>query len=196
MINPILGVFGLRGGDLLLVFFGVLIFGGLLIAALAVAAYFVIRSLNKEAPVPPPVIAKEANPTVPCGKQVAEHANLAGFRFHDVSLAGADFDNVNLTNARFHNVNLSNVSVTAAQMGGAVFKHVGPPPDKDGKQERQRPVRFEEMMLCDSTFRKVDLSNVRVTDCDLSGMTINGFLATDLITAYQKQQTTSQGGAS
>ena len=127
---------------------------------------------------------------------MAEHANLASSRFHDVNLAGSDFDNVNLSNTRFHNVNLSNITVIAAQMGGAVFKHVGRPPDKDGKQQRQRPVKFEEMMLCDSVFQKVDLSNVRVADCDLTGMTINGFLVTELIAAYQKQQTTGQEGAS
>ena len=147
-----LGVLGLGGGELLLVFFGLFVFGGLFIAALAVAAYFVILSLKKEAHGPPVVTANKKDATIQCGKQVAEHTNLASSRFHDVNLAGSDFDNVNLSNTRFHNVNLSNITVIAAQMGGAVFKHVGPPPDKDGKQERQRPVRFEEMMLCDSVF--------------------------------------------
>jgi len=39
-------------------------------------------------------------------------------------------------------------------MGGVKFKHIGPPPDKDGKQERQRLVMFEEMMLCDASSEK------------------------------------------
>ena len=124
-------------------------------------------------------------PTIKCGKQLALHAKLTGSRFEDVCLGDAEFDNVSLVRAKFHNVNLSDITVTAAQMGGAKFKHIGPPPDKDGKQERQRPVTFEEMMLCDSVFRKVDLSNARIIDCDLRGMTIDGVLVTDLLAAYR-----------
>jgi uncharacterized protein YjbI with pentapeptide repeats len=127
-------------------------------------------------------------PTIKCGRHLAEHADLAGSAFHDVNLAGADFNNVNLSKAKFHNINLSDISLTAAQIGGARFKHIGPPPDKDGRQERQRPVTFEEMMLCDSTFRNVDLSNVRITDCNLSGMTIDGIAVSDMIAAYKLQK--------
>lgn len=126
--------------------------------------------------------------TIKCGKHLAEHANLSGSQFHDVNLGGAEFDNVNLSKAKFHNINLSDISVTAVQIGGAKFKHVGPPPDKDGKQERQRPVTFEEMMLCDSTFRKVDLSNVRMIECDTTGMTIDGISVTDMVAAYKRQK--------
>jgi len=123
-------------------------------------------------------------PTITCGKHLAEHADLAGSAFHDVNLAEADFDNVNLSRARFHNINFSDLRVSAVQIGGATFKHVGPPPDQDGRQARQRPVTFEEAMLCDSTFRKVDLSNVKIIDCNLDGMTIDGVLVTDLLKAY------------
>jgi hypothetical protein len=42
------------------------------------------------------------------------------------------------------------------------------------------------MTLNDSTFRKVDLSNVQINDCELSGMTINGILVTDLLEAWRK----------
>ena len=43
-------------------------------------------------------------------------------------------------------------------------------------------------MLCDSTFRKVDLSNVRIEDCDLTGMTIDGIPVTDMIAAYRQRE--------
>jgi uncharacterized protein YjbI with pentapeptide repeats len=104
-----------------------------------------------------------------------------------VNLSEADFNDVNLSKARFHNINMSDICVTAAQIGGALFKHIGPPPDKQGRQDRQRPVTFEEMMLCDSTFHKVDLSNVRIIDCNLAGMTIDGILVTDLLEAYRSR---------
>jgi len=126
--------------------------------------------------------------TIKCGKHVAEHADLSGSHFHDVNLAATEFENVNMTKASFHNINLSDISVTAAQIGGAKFRHVGPPPDKHGKQARQRPVSFEEMMLCDSTFRKVDLSNVHIVECDTTGMTIDGIPVADMMVAYRQRK--------
>ena len=127
-------------------------------------------------------------PTIAGGKQVAEHANLAGSVFTDVNLAGSAFENVNLSKVRMHDINLSDLDLSAAQIGGARFKHIGPPTNKEGMQERQRPVTFEEAMLCDSTFTRVDLSNVKIVDCNVKGMTIDGILVTDLITAYKNQR--------
>ena len=127
-------------------------------------------------------------PTIAGGRQIAEHANIAGSVFTDVNLSGAAFENVNMSRTRMHDINLSDLDLSAAQIGGARFKHIGPPPDKDGKQERQRPVTFEEAMLCDSTFKKVDLSNVRIIDCNVAGMTIDGVLVTDLLAAFRNQK--------
>jgi len=126
-------------------------------------------------------------PTIPCGKHLARNANISGSQFHNVNLAEAEFDNVNLSRARFHNTNLSDIQVSAAQIGGATFKHIGPPPDPSGKQARQRAVTFEEMMLCDSTFRQVDLSGMTLIDCNLEGMTIDGIPVQHLLAAYRKQ---------
>jgi len=130
---------------------------------------------------------ENAKPVITSGKQITEHADLAGSVFNDVNLAGVAFKNVNLSRAKMHNINLSDLDLSAAQIGGAHFKHIGPPPNKDGKQERQRPVTFEEAMLCDSTFRKVDLSNVKIIECDLTGMTIDGMLVSDLVAAYKNR---------
>jgi uncharacterized protein YjbI with pentapeptide repeats len=131
---------------------------------------------------------EKMQPTITDGKQFAEHADLARSVFNDVNLAGSAFENVNLSKVRMHNINLSDLDLSAAQIGGAKFKHIGPPPNKEGKQERQRPVTFEEAMLCDSTFRKVDLSNVKIIDCNIQGMTIDCVLLTDLIAAYKAQK--------
>jgi len=130
---------------------------------------------------------RQMESTIKCGKHLAEHTDISGSQFHDVNLSGADFNNVNLSKARFHDINLSDIEVSAVQIGGATFKHIGPPPDKDGKQARQRPVTFEEAMLCDATFRNVDLSNVKIIDCNIQGMTIDGVLATDLLKEYKKR---------
>ncbi len=125
-------------------------------------------------------------PTIKSGKHLAENANISGSEFHNVNLSGADFHSVNMSKTKFHDINFSDVTFTAAQIGGTLFKHIGPPPDKNGKQERQRPVTFEEAMLCDSTFRKVDMSNVKIIDCNIEGMTIDGIRVTDMIGAYKE----------
>jgi len=44
------------------------------------------------------------------------------------------------------------------------------------------------MMLCDSTFRKVDLSNVRILECNTTGMMIDGIPVADMIAAYRQRK--------
>ena len=129
---------------------------------------------------------QELQPTIGAGKQVAVQTDIAGSVFRDVNLAGAEFENVNLGQARLHDINLSGVSISAANLGGAHFKHLGPPPGAGGEQARQKPVTFEEAQLCDSTFHKVDLTNVKITECNTQGMTIDGVRVSDLIAAYKK----------
>lgn len=126
--------------------------------------------------------------TIPSGKQVAYMVGIAGSRFQNVDLSGSQFENANMSKARLHNIDLSDISISAANLGGARFKHLGPAPDKNGKQIRQKGVTFEEAMLCDSTFKNVDLSNVKIVACDVKGMTIDGVLVTDLVAAYKQSK--------
>ena len=124
------------------------------------------------------------NPTIKCGKHLAEHADISGSRFHDVNLAGAEFDDANMSKVRFHNINMSDIAVSAVQMGGAKFKHIGPPP---GSKEKQRPLTFEEADLNGSTILRCDLSNVKIENCHVQGMRIDGLLVTDLVAAHKRQ---------
>jgi hypothetical protein len=128
------------------------------------------------------------------GKLSVKHDDISGSEFEDlcmpgttftnINLGGAKFEDINLGKAEFHNINFSDGVFAGANIGGALFKHLGTMPDKDGNQERQRPVTFEEAMLCDSTFLRVDLSGVKIVECDLTGMTIDGILVTDLLKAW------------
>jgi uncharacterized protein YjbI with pentapeptide repeats len=132
---------------------------------------------------------------IQCGKNIAEHADISGSVFTDVNLKGAKFDNVNMSGVafnninmsgvKFHDINLSDIEVTAVQMGGAKFKHVGLPPKTPGKQ---RPVTFTEMDLNGSTFTLVDLTNVKIESCKTEGMTIDGVAVSDMLQAYQKSK--------
>src|SRR4051812_9492542 len=88
--------------------------------------------------------------------------DISNSRFDNVNMSKADFENINLSGSRFHDINFSDVIFSAAQFGGTVFKHIGLP---TGSKDKQRPVTFEEATLCDSVFRKVDLSNVKLIDC-------------------------------
>jgi uncharacterized protein YjbI with pentapeptide repeats len=121
------------------------------------------------------------------GKVSVKHDCIPESEFEDLNMAGSQFTNINLSKARFHDINFSDVSFTAALIGGTTFKHLGPMPDKDGKQERQRPVTFEEGMLCDSVFHFMDMTGVKIIDCDVTGMTINGILVTDLLAEWKKR---------
>jgi uncharacterized protein YjbI with pentapeptide repeats len=112
--------------------------------------------------------------------------DIAGSEFEDLNMAGAQFTNINLCGSRFHDINFSDAQITAVNIGGLLFKHIGPMPDKDGKMDRQRPVTFEEGMLCDSTFLHMDLSNVKIIECNISGMTIDGIEVADLIKEWKK----------
>ena len=126
-------------------------------------------------------------PTIKSGRQSAEHVDISGSCFHNVNLCNAEFNDVNMSNSSFHNINFSNVSISAAQIGGAKFRHIGPPPDKNGKQDRQKGVLFEEVELNNSIFRKSNLSNVQITDCNIKGMVIDGIAVKDMFDAYRKQ---------
>lgn len=117
-------------------------------------------------------------------ESVFRAVNMAGTVFDDVNLADATFSNINMAGAKLHNINLSNVSISAANLRGAHFKHLGPP-DEDG--QRQKGVFFEEATLCDSLFDRTDLSNVKITDCEMEGMTIDGLPVARLISNYKKQ---------
>lgn len=118
------------------------------------------------------------------GKIDLRHGSIADSYFEDLNMAGCQFTSINLSNAKFHDINFSDVSFTAAQIGGALFKHIGPPPEK---HEKHRPVTFEDALLNDSTFRKVDMTNVQIIDCNIEGMKIDGTLVTDMPAAYKER---------
>ena len=121
-------------------------------------------------------------------KMSIKNEDISGSEFETVSMRETKFTDINLSGSQFHDINFSDVQFTAAQIGGALFKHIGPMPDKDGKQERQRPVTFEEGMLCDSVFHRMDLSNVKIMNCNIEDMTIDGILVTDLLKVWKKRK--------
>src|SRR5262245_19866210 len=115
----------------------------------------------------------------------AVNRDLQGSHFECSNMARSRFREVNLSGAKFHDINFSNVQFTAAQIGGSKFRNIGPPTGAKGKVARPRPVTFEDATLCGSVFRNVDLSGVRIVDCNLEGMTIEGVRASELLEVYR-----------
>lgn len=122
------------------------------------------------------------------GKYISECADLSGTKFHNVNLSGAVFDDVNLGGSSFHNINMSDVRFSAMQIGGSSFCHIGLPPEKDGNQGKQRAVLFEEMHLNDSTFKKCKLTDVKIIDCEIDRMEVDGVFVKEAIEFYKKNK--------
>jgi uncharacterized protein YjbI with pentapeptide repeats len=120
-------------------------------------------------------------------KLTIKDEDLGGSEFEHSNLSGAKFSDVNLCGSQFHNINFGDVQFSAAHLGGTLFKHIGPIPDKDGHLERQRPVIFEEGTLTHSVFRRMNMTDVEISDCDIDGLTIDGVLVTDLLKVWKKR---------
>jgi hypothetical protein len=115
-----------------------------------------------------------------------KHDCITQSDFEDSNMARSRFENVNLSESRFRGINFSDVLFAAAEIGGTTFRHIGPPPGAEGGEARQRPVLFEEGQLGGSTFRHMDLSGVKIVDCNLEGMTIDGIPVGDLLAEWKK----------
>ncbi|HSQ40711.1 MAG TPA: pentapeptide repeat-containing protein [Fibrobacteraceae bacterium] len=116
-----------------------------------------------------------------------QKAYAADSEFKDMDMSRSLFSDINLAQARFQGVNFSEVQITAVHLGGAVFRNIGLPPDKDGSYRKQRPVLFENGSLHGSSFRHMDLSQVRISDSNIQGMCINGIPVTEMQDAWKEK---------
>jgi uncharacterized protein YjbI with pentapeptide repeats len=110
--------------------------------------------------------------------------------FENCRAEGVTFRNVAMLRLSFENANLSDMEIKGAQLGGALFRHIGmPPPDHPGHKEgaEQRPLRFEECDLHGTTITRSDLSGVTITGCKMREMTIDGISVEDLLAAYREK---------
>jgi len=109
---------------------------------------------------------------------VANAAMLNGSAFHDVAM----------TNVKIVDANLSDLEIEGAQLGGAYIHNIGMPPKGHqmyNPEAKQRPLRFEDCDLNNSTITHCNLSGVSISDCKLCGMKINGILVEDLLRHYK-----------
>ncbi|MBS1525585.1 MAG: pentapeptide repeat-containing protein [Bacteroidetes bacterium] len=104
-------------------------------------------------------------------------------------LNGSYFNDVAMAHVKIVNANLSDLEVEGAQIGGAYIHNIGGPPPGHPMYDpnfKQRPVRFDNCDLNNSTFTNCNLSGVSITQSNLSGMKINGIDVEELLKAYTK----------
>jgi len=104
-------------------------------------------------------------------------------------LNDSQFKDVAMMNVKIADANLSDLEIEGAQMGGAYIHNIGMPPKGHPMYDanaRQRPLRFEDCDLHNSTISNCDLSGVELTDCNIKGMKIDGIAIDDLLNIYTK----------
>jgi uncharacterized protein YjbI with pentapeptide repeats len=106
------------------------------------------------------------------------------------SLQRLYFEDINMSNTKIINANLSDLEIEGAQLGGAYIHNIGLPPEGHpfyDPHAKQRPLRFEDCNLSNSSITNCDLSNLTISHCNLSGMKINGILVESLLKAFENK---------
>ncbi len=119
-------------------------------------------------------------------KYEVENKDIAGSQFRHVNMSGAVFDDVNLSGAKFFDVNLRGAEIGAVDFGGASFSCMN-----TGECYPKQPAVFKNLELDDCTIEKSYFRNTKLVNCDLTGMTIDGVLVTDMVKAYEKANSKS-----
>ncbi|WP_374949327.1 hypothetical protein [Mucilaginibacter sp.] len=119
---------------------------------------------------------------------IASEAMLLNSSFNMVCLNGTSFNDISATNVKIADANLSDLEIEGAQLGGAYIHKIGMPPEGHpayDPNKKQRPLRFEDCDLNNSSIHNCDLSGVAITDCNTAGMTVNGIAVDELLKAYK-----------
>ena len=115
--------------------------------------------------------------------------NCATVIANNAMLDSSSFINVSMRDVMISDANLSDLKIDGAQIGGALIKNIGIPPEDHPHYNpdlKHRPVQFELCDLKESIFTDCDLSHVRLENCNIAGLTINGILIDQLLTNSTK----------
>jgi len=119
-------------------------------------------------------------------KQSFQNRDISGSEFREVNLSGAVFEDIDLSGARFFNVNLRNAEIGAVDFGGSSFSCMN-----TGECFPMKPATFQNIELDDCTLRNCFFRKTHLVDCDLSGMTIDGILVSEMISQYKAAKSQS-----
>jgi uncharacterized protein YjbI with pentapeptide repeats len=117
-----------------------------------------------------------------------KRASIEDSRFEILCMDRSQIRDVSAKNIKITDANLSDLEIEGAQLGGAYIHNIGMPPEGHpmyNPAAKQRPLKFENCDLNNSTITDCNLSGVIIDDCNLNGMVINGILVEDLLKQYK-----------
>lgn len=91
------------------------------------------------------------------------------------AMQNSNFDGVNLADSRFYAV-LTNALFTHSHMQAAHFENVN-----------LSEAVLHDINMAGAVLGNINLSGVTISNANLTGMTINGVLVTELLAAYEEQ---------
>jgi uncharacterized protein YjbI with pentapeptide repeats len=110
-----------------------------------------------------------------------ENKDIKGSQFRHLNMSETVFEDIDLSGAKFFNINLRNAEIGAVDFGGASFSCMN-----TGEDRPRKPVVFNSIEFEDCTIQNSFFRNTKLVNCDLTGMTIDGVLVTDMLKAYKK----------
>lgn len=144
-------------------------------------------------------------------KKYTSIINLEGHNFRECNMESADFYDTNMSNScfsnmklsknlyqnsnlqdnRFTNVNLSGTVFGDSKMNNIEICHVAMTDAYIHDinmyvTEEQSNILFEMCKLCNSLIKDSDLKNVKIKNCNLEGMTIDGVDVLEMLEFYRK----------
>jgi uncharacterized protein YjbI with pentapeptide repeats len=116
-----------------------------------------------------------------------KRASIEDSKFEMICMDRSHIKDVSAKGVKIEDANLSDLEITGAQLGGAYIHNVGMPPaghPRYNPNARQRPLKFENCDLNNSSISNCNLSGLTIANCNLIGMKINGILVEDLLKQY------------
>ncbi len=109
------------------------------------------------------------------------NSNLMNMHITNCNLSHSTFRNINFKHSYYADLNLSYSKMRFVTLGGVCFIDTGLGEDRD-------PLSFERCDLEGTKIHHSNLRNLEITDCDVTGMTINNIPVEKLLEAYHREQ--------
>ena len=117
-----------------------------------------------------------------------KRTSIEDSEFEMICMDRSYFKDVSARHVKITDANLSDLEIEGAQLGGAFIHNIGMPPKGHpmyNPEAKQRPLKFENCDLNNSTITNCNLTRVIIDDCNLNGMKINGILVEELLKKYK-----------
>jgi len=117
--------------------------------------------------------------------------NMSNSSFSNMNLSKNVYQNSNLRDNRFTNVNLSSTVFGDSNMRNTEICHVSMTDaylhdiNQDVTDDESNII-FEKCKICNSLIKDSDLKNVKIQNCNLDGMTIDGVNVLEMLEFYKK----------